>query len=142
MTIEADTTDSEEIAEKKPIREQFPLAGEAYMGGESNGYEYKTIFAGMSLKHSYEMVQAFLIEEGYTDIPLPKDTEELTHFRLKTRNKQILLFEDNGYVHNPIKILFPSNRRNKRTLILSIFNEKDPEHLLKFYRKGPYENFE
>ncbi len=142
MTIEVDITDSEEAIEKQPIKERFPLAGEAYMGGESNGYEYKTIFAGMSLKHSYEMVQAFLIEEGYAGIPLPKDAEELSHFRLKTRNKQILLFEDNGYVHNPIKILFPSNRRNKRTLILSICNEQDPEHLLKFYKKGPYENFE
>ena len=121
------------------IRENFPPEGEEYMGGESNGYEYKTVFAGMSLKHSYEMIQAFLKEEGYEDIPLPKDAEELSLFRIKTRNKQIILFEDNGYVHNPIKIIFPVNRRNKRTLILHIFNDADPEHLLKFYRKGPYE---
>jgi len=121
------------------IRENFPPEGEEYMGGESNGYEYTTVFAGMSLKHSYEMIQAFLKEEGYEDIPLPKDAEELSLFRLKTRNKQILLFEENGYVHSPIKIIFPVNRRNKRTLILYIYNDTDPEHLLKFYRKGPYE---
>ena len=139
MTLHLESTDSEEEVEKISIKERFPAANEERMGGESDGYEYRTIFAGMSLKHSYEMVQAFLKEEGYTDIPLPKDAEELSLFRLKTRNKQILLFEDNGYVHNPIKILFPSNRRNKRTLILSIFNEADPDHLLKFHRKGDYE---
>jgi len=129
-----------EDLQKKSIKEHFPANGEVYIGGESDGYEYKTIFAGMSLKHSYEMVQAFLKEEGYGAIPLPKDAAELAMFRLKTRNKQILLFEDNGYVHNPIKILFPSNNRNKRTLLLCIYNEQDPEHLLKFHRKGPYLN--
>ena len=85
------------------------------------------------------MIKAFLEEQGYGEIPIPKDEEELKLFRLQTRNKQILLFEDNGYVHNPIKILFPPNRRNKRTLTLCIYNEADPEHLLKFHRKGPYE---
>ena len=47
---------------------------------------------------------------------------------------RILLFEDNGYVHNPIKILFPIDRRKKTTLILCVYNESDPEHLLKFHR--------
>jgi hypothetical protein len=116
------------------LREEFPSAGSNYMDGESNGYEYRTIFAGSSLKQSFEMVRQFLKEEGYEDVPLPKNAEELSLFRLPTRNKQILLFEDNGYVHNPIKLLFPLDRRKKTTLILCIFNEKDPEHLLKFHR--------
>ena len=116
------------------LREEFPSAGSNYMDGESNGYEYRTIFAGSSLKQSFEMVRQFLKEEGYEDVPLPKNAEELSLFRVPTRNKQILLFEDNGYVHNPIKLLFPLDRRKKTTLILCIFNEKDPDHLLKFHR--------
>jgi hypothetical protein len=44
------------------------------------------------------------------------------------------MFEDNGYVHNPIKILFPQDRRKRSTLILCIYNEADPQHLLKFHR--------
>ena len=116
------------------LREEFPSAGSDYMDGESDGYEYKTIFAGSNLEQSYEMVRQFLYEEGYKDIPLPKDAKELSLFRLSTRNKQILLFEDNGYVHNPVKLLFPLDRRKKSTLILCLYNEKDPEHLVKFHR--------
>ena len=116
------------------LRKEFPPAGSDYLGGESDGYEYRTIFAGSSLEQSYEMVRQFLREEGYADIPLPKDTQELSLFRLPTRNKQILLFEDNGYVHNPVKILFPQDLRKRTTLILCLYNESDPEHLLKFHR--------
>lgn len=117
------------------MREEFPPLDSTYMGGESDGYEYRTVFAGSNLDQSYEMVQQFLVEEGYKDVPLPRDAKELALFRLSTRNKQILLFEDNGYVHNPIKILFPPDQRNKKTLILFIYNESDPDHLLKFHRK-------
>ena len=116
------------------LREEFPSAGSNYMDGESDGYEYRTIFAGSNLEQSYEMVRQFLQEEGYKNVPLPKDAKELRLFRLSTRNKQILLFEDNGYVHNPVKVLFPLDRRKKSTLILCLFNEKDPEHLIKFHR--------
>ena len=115
------------------MRENFPPKGSDYVGGECDGYEYRTVFAGSNLNASYEMARQFLIEEGYADIPMPKDAEELKLFRLPTRNKQILLFEDNGYVHNPIKLLFPLDRRKKSTLILCIYNEADPDHLLKFH---------
>ena len=117
-----------------PLRENFPEANSEYLGGQSDGYEYKTIFAGSSLQHSFDMIKVFLEEEGYKNIPLPRDANELLLFRLPTRNKQILLFEDNGYVHNPIKILFPLDRRKRNTLILCIYNEVDPEHLLKFHK--------
>jgi hypothetical protein len=117
-----------------PLREAFPPLGSNYLDGESDGYEYRTVFAGASLKHSYDMIRQFLKEEGYADIPLPRTVEELLLFRLPTRNKQILLFEDNGYVHNPVKILFPSDSRKRNTLILCVFNEQDPQHLLKFHR--------
>ena len=116
-----------------PLREDFPPAGSDYMGGESDGYEYRTVFAGSTLDHSYGMVRQFLDEEGYGDLPIPKNGEELLLFRIPTRNKQILMFEDNGYVHNPIKILFPPDRRKRTTLILCVYNELDPDHLLKFH---------
>ncbi|HQU58405.1 MAG: hypothetical protein KDD02_00240 [Phaeodactylibacter sp.] len=116
------------------LRKDFPSEGTEYVGGESDGYEYRTVFAGSNLEHSYEMVRQFLREEGYSDVPLPRNADELKLFRLPTRNRQILLFEDNGYVHNPIKILFPIDRRKKTTLILCVYNESDPEHLLKFHR--------
>ncbi len=116
-----------------PLREQFPPADSNYLGGVSDGYEYKTVFAGSSLQHSYEMLVTFLKEEGYANVPLPKNAEELSFFRFPTRNKQILLFVDDGYVHNPIKILFPADRRKRNTLILCIYNESAPDHLLKFH---------
>ncbi len=117
-----------------PLRYEFPPAGSEYLGGESDGYEYRTTFGGVSLAHSYDMVRQFLKEEGYADLPLPANVQELELFRLPTRNKQILLFEDNGYVHNPIKILFPTDGRKRNVLILCVYNEAAPEHLLRFHR--------
>jgi hypothetical protein len=117
------------------LRDDFPPAGSDYMGGECDGYEYKTIFAGASLEKSYAMVRQFLREEGYSDIPIPKDAAELALFRLPTRNRQILLFEDNGYAHNPVKILFSADGRKKNMLILCLYNENDPQHLLKFHKR-------
>ena len=121
------------------LRDGFPPEGLEYVGGESDGFEYKTVFSGMNLKYSYDMIKAFLIEEGYEDVPIPKTLEELNLFRLPTRNRQILLFEDNGYAHLPIKILFPVDGRNKRKLILSIYNEEAEDALLRFHRKGKYQ---
>lgn len=116
------------------LRDNFPEAGSDYLGGKSDGYEYCTIFSGSTLENSYAMCRQFLKEEGYADIPLPKDAKELALFRLQTRNKQILLFEDNGYVHNPVKILFPDDRRKRNMIILCIYNENSPGHLLRFHR--------
>ncbi len=121
------------------LRDGFPPEGLEYVGGESDGFEYKTVFSGMNLKYSYDMIKAFLIEEGYEDVPIPKTEEELNLFRLPTRNRQILLFEDNGYAHFPVKILFPVDGRNKRKLILSIYNEEAEDALLRFHRKGKYQ---
>lgn len=117
------------------LREEFPPAGADYLGGESDGCVYRTVFSGSNLEQTFQMVRIFLKEEGYGDVPLPADAEELSLFRLPTRNRQILLFEDNGYVHNPVKILFPNDRRQKRTLILEIYNEQAEGHLLRFHRK-------
>jgi len=116
------------------IRTQFPPAGSNYLGGTSDGYEYRTSFAGSNLEATYDMVKQFLKEEGYGDLPVPRNADELSLFRLPTRNRQILMFEDNGYVHNPIRILFPIDRRIRRKLHLFLYNEEDPDHLLKFHR--------
>lgn len=120
------------------LRDGFPPEGLEYVGGESDGWEYKTVFSGMNLKYSYDMIKAFLEEEGYGDVPIPKNAVELEYFRLPTRNRQILLFEENGYIHFPIKILFPVDGRNKRKLTLSVYNENEEDALLRFHRKGKY----
>lgn len=117
------------------MRENFPAAGTEYLGGQSDGYVYQSLFGGTSLAVSYEMVRLFLAEEGYADVPVPETVEDLLRFRLPVRNKQILMFEDNGYVHNPVKILFLPDRRKKNTLLLEIYNEKAPRHLLRFHNK-------
>jgi hypothetical protein len=118
-----------------PIRDEFPPSGSDYLDGTSDGLVYTTIFAGSNLEATYAMVRSFLKEEGYQDLPLPADAQELLQFRLPTRNKQILLFEDNGYVHNPIKVLFPTDSRTRRKLILKIYNEKAGQHLLRFHNR-------
>lgn len=116
------------------IREEFPEAGSEYQDGESDGLKYTLVFNGVTLENSYQMIKAFLEEEGYEDIPLPKDVSELRLFRHPVSNtRQILLFDDNGYCHNPVKILFPLDRRKKKTLYLIIYNEKAPDHLLRYY---------
>ncbi len=115
------------------IKEEFPPAGSDYEGGTSDGWEYKVTFAGSTLAYSFEMIRQFLEEEGYGDVPLPASAKELLLFRIPTRNRQILMFDDNGYVHNPIKILFPISGRKKSLLTLFIYNEQSPEHLLRFH---------
>ncbi len=112
-----------------PMREQFPEAGSNYLGGSSDGWEYRTAFTGSRLGFAYEMLKQFLVEEGYADVPLPETAAELKLFK-KPRLAQLQMFADRGYAHNPIKILFP-NQRN--TLILCVYNEREPGHLLRFH---------
>ncbi|MEZ4919326.1 MAG: hypothetical protein R2792_09485 [Saprospiraceae bacterium] len=127
-----DPADEEQVVDHTPIRELFPEAGVRYLGGLSNGWEYRTEFAGTQMKYTYEMIRQFLEEEGYGDIPIPKNVEELKRFK-QPRQKQLQLFQEMGYIHNPIKILFPLGHRHRGTLILCIYNEKAPEHLVRFH---------
>ncbi|MBP7272551.1 MAG: hypothetical protein KA974_01845 [Saprospiraceae bacterium] len=116
-----------------PLRESFPNAGEAYLDVVSeDGWEYRIAFAGSRLADSFDMVRHFLHEEGYGDIPLPASAADLRLFR-RHRQPQMLLFNDNGYVHNPIKILFSDDTRKRNMLILCIYNDAAPQHLLKFH---------
>lgn len=112
-----------------PMREQFPEAGSNYLGGTCDGWEYRTAFTGSRLSFAYDMLKQFLTEEGYVDVPLPETAAELKLFK-KPRLAQLQMFADRGYAHNPIKILFP-NQRN--TLILCVYNEREPGHLLRFH---------
>ncbi len=116
------------------LRDDFPRVGEEYMGGLSDGWCYETVFAGSSLDQTLDMIRAFLEEEGYGDVPLPASGDDLLLFKTPTRNRQIVLFEDNGYAHNPVKILFPTKSRIRNQLYLRIYNEMYPNHLLKFHK--------
>ena len=115
------------------LRNDFPPTGSDYLGGSSDGWEYKTLFAGSTLEHSYDMLRQFLAQEGYHDIPLPRDVQELSLFRDPPSRAQMNLFIENGYIHNPIKIRFHKHRRKTNTLILHLFNEAHPEHLVRFH---------
>lgn len=112
-----------------PMRVQFPEAGSNYLGGTCDGWEYRTAFTGSRLAFAYEMLKQFLEEEGYSDIPLPETAADLKLFK-KPRLAQLQMFADRGYAHNPIKILFPGQRN---TLILCVYNEQEPGHLLRFH---------
>ena len=116
------------------LRTEFPEAGEDYMGGYSDGWEYRTVFAGRSLEATYAMIRQFLAEEGYADVPLPADVEELKCFLRKRKGRQIALFEETGYVHNPIKILVAVPKRLRFSLVLCVYNEQSPGHLVRFHR--------
>lgn len=116
-----------------PMREQFPPAGSDYLGGASDGWEYRTVFGGAKLAYTYEMLREFLREEGYGDVPLPATVEELRLFRRPRGGQQLQLFGERGYVHNPVKILFPDDPRQRNALILCVYNEQAPGHLPRFH---------
>lgn len=79
------------------------------------------------------MVKTFLAEEGYEDVPIPANAEELRLFRFP-RKRQVGLFDEVGYVHNPIKILFPAKSPGRGALlVVCLHNEAEPGHLLRFH---------
>lgn len=120
---------------KEPIRYNFPEAGEVVEGGTSDGYCFRLVFAAGRLERTYEMVRAFLQEEGYGELPLPKDANELRLFRQPPKLRhQLSLFGDNGYVHNPLKILFPVPAGQRGALIVELYNETSSDHLARFHR--------
>lgn len=117
------------------IRYEFPAAGEEAKGGKSDGYCFRVTFAAGRLERTYDMVRAFLKEEGYGDLPLPRDAEELRLFRQPPKLRhQLSFFGDNGYVHNPVKILFPVPAGHRGALIVELYNEAAPDHLVRFHR--------
>lgn len=119
------------------LRTSFPTQAGDYDGGHSDGYCYTTTFTGANLDACLRLIKQYLQDEGYGELPLPKSAEELMRFRIPTRNRQIMMFEDNGYVHNPIKILFPDNPRQTKSLTLAVYDENAENHLLRFHRRLP-----
>lgn len=118
------------------LRYNFPAAGEAYEGGVSDGYCYRVTFAAGRLENTYALVIAFLREQGYAQIPVPKNVADLKCFRLPPKLRhQLSLFGEDGYVHNPIKILFPAPFRQRGALRLELYNEAMNDHLLRFHRR-------
>ncbi len=126
----------EEVTERLlPVREHFPAAEDSFPAGESDGKVCKVVFRGKNGEAVYDLVKAYLKDQGYADIPLPRDFAELSKFRIPARNKQILLFEDNGYTHNPVKILFPKTGTSNKILTVELYNEAAENHLLRFHGK-------
>ncbi len=109
--------------------------GSKFFGGESNGLVYKTSFFGTTLKSSFEMVISFLEEQGYSDIPRPNDAEELSAFLRPAANTTQGLFDQPCYAHNPIRISFVRGDRKRRKLVLELYNEVAPDHLLRFHQR-------
>lgn len=132
---EAEDSDDPAPAIRLGIRANFPAAGEQVEGGISDGYCYRVTFAAGRLERTYDMVRKFLCEQGYGELPLPADVVELRQFRLPPKLRhQLSFFGDNGYVHNPIKILFPVPAGQRGALVLELYNEASVGHLLRFYR--------
>lgn len=119
------------------LRDGFPAAGEQTRGGVSDGYCFRITFAAGRLEQTLELLRAFLQEEGYGEIPLPADAGELRKFRLPPKLRhQLSLFGEDGYVHNPVKVLFPPPGGRRGALTLEIHNETAAGHLLRFHRRG------
>jgi hypothetical protein len=115
------------------IKDEFPPEGSRYEGGISDGWQYQVRFRGANLQASLDMIKIFLQEEGFGDVPLPENADILLYFKLPSKKEQIILFKENGYAHNPIKILFDA--RDAKALILCIFNINVNNHLLRFHGK-------
>ncbi len=125
----------EQDERKEGLRYNFPEKGDGVKGGVSDGYCFRTVFAAGRLERTYEMVLAFLEEEGYGGLPFPKDAEELRLFRQPPKLRhQLSLFGDNGYVHNPVKILFPVPAGHRGALVVELYDEACSDHLVRFYR--------
>jgi len=121
---------------KTGLRTKFPEAGGEYEGGHSDGHCYRITFSGGRFETSFSLLRDFLIEEGYQDLPLPQNARELLRFRLPPKlQHQLSIFGDNGYVHNPIKILFPVIPGRRGELILEVYNQGAVDHLLRFHRR-------
>ena len=50
----------------------------------------------------------------------------------------MMLFNERGYFHNPIKIFFPNGKKKENDLILKVYNEQATNHLIKFHNVGTH----
>lgn len=129
-----------EVESIRRLRDDFPGEGEDNWGGVSDGYCFSISFAAGRLESSYKMVTDFLIEQGYADVPVPADLSELKAFRMPPKLRhQLSLFGEDGYVHNPVKIVFPPKGSKRATLLLRLYNERAAGHLLRFHDRSKRE---
>lgn len=128
------TAENAESAVCGELRRNFPAAGEEVHGGRSDGYCFSAMFAAGRLERTYAMLREFLEEQGYAGVVVPANIEELRAFRLPPKLRhQLSLFGNDGYVHNPLKILFPPPGGKRGGLILEVYNETAVGHLLRFH---------
>ena len=117
------------------IRHDFPPYGSAVHGGESDGLVYRTAFRGTSLDDTLAMVRAFLDEEGYANVPLPPGGAAMLAFLRPEEGRHPHLFERPDYAHNPVRLVLPARDRLRRKLVVELYNEAAPDHLLRFHRR-------
>lgn len=128
------TTDQSPGINQRGLRYNFPTEPGEVEGGVSDGYCFRMVFGGGRYENSYQMIKAFLLEHGYGDVPVPETVTELTMFRLPQKLRhQLSLFGEDGYVHNPIKILFPPPGGRRGSLTLELHDEAAKGHLLRFH---------
>lgn len=121
---------------RRGVRHAFPPAGSVAEGGHCDGYCYRIEFAAGRYAATYALIVTFLREQGYANVPIPRDVEELKAFRLPRKLRhQLSLFGEDGYVHNPLKILFPKPAGRRGALILELYDESATDHLLRFHRR-------
>jgi hypothetical protein len=124
----------DDFPERTPLRSNFPAAGEQCLGGDSDGYCFTIVFAAGRLERTYDLVREFLREQGFGEVAIPADVAELKAFRLPPKLRhQLSLFGEDGYVHNPLKILFPAQGGKRGALVLKIYREAAEGHLLRFH---------
>jgi len=106
----------------KKLRYFFPKKGEdSEYGRASDGMVVKLSFHKETIEAAYNELKAFLIAEGYEDIPIPKDADELSLFR----------DNESGYVtyeHKPVSISFSAY--HETALDLVIIDENYPNYIL------------
>lgn len=117
------------------IRHDFPPYGSAVHGGQSDGLVYRTAFRGSSMEATLGMVRAFLDEEGYADVPLPSDAATMLAFLRPEDGRHPHLFEQPDYTHDPVRVVLPTRDRLRRKLVVELYNEAAPDHLLRFHRR-------
>ena len=117
------------------LRENFPPYGSEVLGGTSDGLVYTTAFVGTSLAATLELIRLFLDEQGYPEVPLPRTSEEMLAFLQPEHGCHPNLFEQPSYAHNPVRLTFPKRDRLRRKLVVELYNEAAPGHLLRFHRR-------
>lgn len=118
------------------LRHKFPPFGSTILGGTSDGVVYTTAFAGSTMDATLAMVRAFLDEEGYAGVPIPRDGAEMLAFLQPEQGSHPHLFARPSYAHNPVRLVLPKGDRRRRKLVVELYNEAAPGHLLRFHRRG------